>query len=156
MGKVRASRRKFVPYLVGTAFTASFGMATTVRAEVQALEEIIVTAQKREQSVQEVPIAITALTQESLETNRVTSVTDLSGLAPNLAARPAPGGSSIASFSMRGITSYGIVPGSDKEISIYLDGVYIGSPRASISARRSRSQAGALPPAGTGCSARSS
>lgn len=132
MSKVNTSRRKLTPYLVGTVFTASFGGATSGHAEVQALEEVIVTAQKREESVQSVPIAITALTQEALATNRVANVTDLSGLAPNLAARPAPGGSAIASFSMRGITSYGIVPGSDKEISIYLDGVYIGSPRGSI------------------------
>ena len=133
MSKSHNSRRKYAPYIIGSAISASFGMAASVvHAETKALEEVIVTAQKREQSVQEVPVAMTALTQEALATNRVANVTDLSGLAPNVVARPAPGGNAIASFSMRGITSYGVVPGSDKEVSIYLDGVYIGSPRGSI------------------------
>ena len=96
------------------------------------LADIVVTAQKREQSVQDVPIAVTALTSASLANNRVVTVTDLSGLAPGVSARPAAGGSQIASFSMRGVTSYGVVPGSDKEVSIYLDGVYISTPRGSI------------------------
>jgi iron complex outermembrane recepter protein len=96
------------------------------------LEEIVVTAQKREQSLQDVPIAITAITGDELTTNRVENVADLSGLAPNMTVRPSAGSVSIPSFSMRGITSYGVVAGTDKETSIYLDGVYIGSPRASI------------------------
>jgi iron complex outermembrane receptor protein len=97
-----------------------------------ALEEIVVTAQKREQNVQDVPIAVTALTTAALVNNRVENVTDLSGLAPGVSVVPAAGGSQIPSFSMRGVTSYGVVPGSDKEVSIYLDGVYISSPRGSI------------------------
>jgi len=96
------------------------------------LEEVIVTAQKREQSLQDVPVAVTALTQETLEVNTVVDVSDLSGLAPNLTVRPAVGGTNLPAFNMRGITSYGIVPGSDKQISIYLDGVYLGSPRGGI------------------------
>lgn len=131
MKKIESSRQKCAPYLLRTAIAASLGLAVSGSVNA-ALEEVIVTAQKRDQSVQEVPVSITALTQDALETNRVASVTDLSGLAPNLIARPAAGGSSVASFSMRGITSYGVVPGSDKEISVYLDGVYIGSPRGSI------------------------
>ena len=96
------------------------------------LEEIVVTAQKRAQSLQDVPIAVTALTNAALVNNRVYSVTDIKGLVPGLSVVPAAGGSQIPSFSIRGITSYGVVPGSDKEVSIYLDGVYISSPRGSI------------------------
>ena len=95
------------------------------------LEEIVVTSQKRRQNLQTVPISVTVLSNKTLKANRVTSVTDLNGLAPNVAVRTTAGGTAIPSFSIRGITSYGVVPGSDKETSIYLDGVYIGSPRAS-------------------------
>ncbi|HKT73702.1 MAG TPA: TonB-dependent receptor [Steroidobacteraceae bacterium] len=91
------------------------------------LEEVIVTAQKREQSVQDVPISISAITQDSLQANRVANVIDLSALAPNMTVRPATGGVGLPSFSMRGVVSYGSVPGSDKSISLYLDGVYVGS-----------------------------
>ena len=131
MGNTRPTGRNCTSYLLSTAIAISLGLTASGAANA-ALEEVIVTAQKRDENIQTVPVAITALTQESLETNRVSNVSDLNGLAPNVAVRPAAGGTSIASFSMRGITSYGVVPGSDKEVSIYLDGVYIGSPRGSI------------------------
>ncbi|RYD95622.1 MAG: TonB-dependent receptor, partial [Sphingobacteriales bacterium] len=125
-------------FLAGTALTAAALTATTAWAQDEAgsdfsgLGEIIVTAQKREQSLQDVPIAVTALSGDALQANRIVSVNDLSGLAPGLTVRPAPGSSSIPSFSTRGAVSYGVVPGSDKQISIYLDGVYMSSPRGSI------------------------
>ncbi len=121
--------------LLSTAILAACGANTPTamaQGRIMALDEVIVTAQKREQSLQDVPVAVTALTEEAVELNKIIDVNDLSGLAPNLSVRPAVGGVSLPAFSMRGITSYGVVAGSDKQISIYLDGVYIGSPRASI------------------------
>ncbi|MDO6414527.1 TonB-dependent receptor [Sphingomonas sp. BIUV-7] len=100
--------------------------------EPEALADIVVTAQKREQSVQDVPIAVTALTGTALATNRVTTINDISGLAPGVTVRPSAGGVGVPSFTIRGAVSYGVVPGSDKQVSIYLDGVYISSPRGSI------------------------
>lgn len=101
-------------------------------AESGGLEEIVVTAQKREQSLQDVPIAVTALTGDVLETNRVNTVSDLTGLAPGVIVRTAAGGSQVPSFSVRGAISYGVVPGSDKEVSIYVDGVYFSAARGAI------------------------
>jgi iron complex outermembrane recepter protein len=91
------------------------------------LNEIVVTAQKREQRLVDVPISMTAISPNVLQANRVTTVTDLGAVVPNLTARPSAGGAGIPSFTMRGVTSYGVVPGSDKSISLYLDGVYIGA-----------------------------
>ncbi len=124
--------------LICTALAPAFFMPTLAAAQDasaksnDSLEEIVVTAQKREQSVQDVPIAVTALTGDTLQANRVSTVTDLTGLAPGVTVRPAAGGSQIPSFTVRGAVSYGVVPGSDKQVSIYLDGVYISSPRGSI------------------------
>ncbi|TGD71285.1 TonB-dependent receptor [Mangrovimicrobium sediminis] len=124
------SQRFPTPVLFGSALLSGL-LATTAHAQMR-LEEVIVTAQKREQSLQDVPVAVTALTRDAIEVNNVVDVNDLSGLAPNMTVRPSAGGVNIPAFSMRGITSYGVVAGSDKQISIYLDGVYIGSPRGSI------------------------
>ena len=123
--------------LVCTALASVSLMAGTAHAQAAendstGLEEIVVTAQKREQSVQDVPIAVTALAGDALESNRVTNVTDLSGLAPGFTVRTSAGGSALPSFVMRGAVSYGVVPGSDKQVSIYLDGVYFSNPRGSI------------------------
>ena len=93
--------------------------------------DIVVTAQKREQSMQDVPIAITALSQGTLEANRITNVQDLASTTPNLEVRTVAGGVGIPVFAMRGVVSYGSVPGQDKSISLYLDGVYIGSSQGS-------------------------
>jgi len=105
---------------------------STATSENGGLEEIIVTAQKREQSVQDVPIAVTAVTQESLKANRIFTVNDLGSIAPGLTVRPSAGGIQVPSFTIRGQNSFGVVAGSDKQVSIYLDGVYISSPRGSI------------------------
>ncbi len=93
---------------------------------------IIVTAQKREQSLQDVPVSVTAITGDTLAANRVQNVIDLSSLAPGMTVYPSAGGSAIPVFSVRGQLSYGVAAGSDKQTSVYLDGVYIASPRGSI------------------------
>jgi iron complex outermembrane receptor protein len=119
--------------VVGTAATACIGVCDARAQDAgNQLQEIVITAQKREQSLQDVPIAVTALKPEALQANRIQNVTDLSGFVPGLEARPSAGGTALPSFSMRGITSYGVVPGSDKEVSIYLDGVYISSATGSL------------------------
>ena len=124
--------------LLASAALAPFLMTCAIPAHAQesendsGLDVIVVTAQKREQDVQDVPIAVTALSGDTLEVNRVTDVTDLSGLAPGVTVRASAGGSQLPSFTIRGAISYGVVPGSDKQVSMYLDGVYISSPRGGI------------------------
>jgi iron complex outermembrane receptor protein len=122
--------------LAGTALAATTAFATPALAQEaddnSGLAEIIVTAQKREQSLQDVPIAVTAVAGETLSANRVTNVIDLSALAPGVTVRPSLGASSIPSFTIRGAVSFGVVPGSDKQVSMYLDGVYLSSPRGAI------------------------
>jgi iron complex outermembrane receptor protein len=120
-----------------TAMATVVGLASVAHAqaapgESATLAEVVVTAQKREQSLQDVPIAITAVTQDVLQANRITNVGDLASVSPGLTARPSIGGAGIPAFSMRGVTSYGVVPGSDKSVSLYIDGVYIGSATGSL------------------------
>lgn len=119
--------------LAGTALAATTILPVqAIAAEAEDSNVIIVTAQKREQNVQDVPIAVTAIGGDTLQVNRVTNVIDLNGLAPGVTIRISAGASQLPVFSMRGVTSFGVVPGSDKQVSQYLDGVYIGSPRGSI------------------------
>jgi len=126
-----AQSRQFL--LAGTFLAAAAILPSLANAaETDDRNVIIVTAQKREQNVQDVPIAVTALGTDALQANRVTNVVDLSGLAPGVTVRVSAGGSQLPVFTIRGITSFGVVPGSDKQVSQYLDGVYIGSPRGSI------------------------
>lgn len=96
------------------------------------LGEIIVTAQKREQNMQDVPISVTALTGNSLIANRIQNVSDLNAIAPNLSVHSSLGGSQLPSITLRGVVSVGSNPGSDREVSMYIDGVYLANALGSI------------------------
>ena len=83
--------------LVSTALTVAGAIPAQVHAQDAVedsvgLEEIVVTAQRREQSMQDVPIAVTAVTQETLQANRITTVNDLSAIAPGVTVKPSAGG----------------------------------------------------------------
>jgi iron complex outermembrane recepter protein len=123
-------------FLVSTAITAATLLSATAHAQEGAstggVRDIVVTAQKREQNVQDVPIAVTAVDQQSLQANRIFTVNDLSSIAPGVTVKPSAGGISTPAFTIRGQVSFGVVAGSDKQVSIYIDGVYISSPRGSI------------------------
>lgn len=115
--------------LLGVLPSAAFGQDSEPYA---GLEEIVVTAQKREQRLQDVPIAVTALTADALQANRITNVGDLSGLAPGLTVAPVSGAARIPSFTLRGAVGNASVAGSDRQVAMYLDGVYISAARGGI------------------------
>lgn len=96
------------------------------------LEEIVVTAQKREQSMQKVPVAVTAFDEEAVKVNRITDVYDLAAMVPNLTVLETAGGHKAATFAMRGIVAQGQVAGQDKSVGVYIDGVHMAAPRGSV------------------------
>jgi iron complex outermembrane receptor protein len=89
------------------------------------LQEIIITAaRKRNEDVQSVPIAITALSAADLEQRGLTSFTDLSGLAPSLELHRSVASVSQASIFLRGFGSDSNDPSIDPPIAVVVDGVY--------------------------------
>lgn len=90
------------------------------------LDEIVVTAQKRAQNLQDVPIAISAISAEKVEQLGIRDSRDLSGLAPNVVITQGTTSNSAAVFSMRGISNGGSESfGVDAANGLYVDGVYI-------------------------------
>ncbi|MEJ2407777.1 MAG: TonB-dependent receptor [Novosphingobium sp.] len=90
--------------------------------------EIVVTAQKRAENVQDVPIAISAFTSEALQERAIGSVANLSAIAPNVnldAGTPFSGSPSVLSAYIRGIGSDDFAFNIDPGVGIYLDGVYL-------------------------------
>ncbi|MFN8628531.1 MAG: TonB-dependent receptor [Candidatus Binatia bacterium] len=89
------------------------------------IEEITVTAQKREENIQEVPISVTAITGATLEQKGTTSVADLGQAVPNLYIT-APGyGSSNTVLAMRGTSNNDTALSKNPTVGFYVDGVYI-------------------------------
>ena len=102
------------------------------QSEFSGVQDIVVTAQRREQRLQEVPVAITALTSATLQTNRITTVRDLDSISPNLTVRQIVGGGQLPSYSMRGVVSIGSSIGVDRGIAVYVDGVFLGNAQGQI------------------------
>lgn len=95
------------------------------------LTDIVVTAQRREESLQRVPVAVTAIGTEQLDQLRVTNVRNLAGIAPSLQINQ-QGLSSNSTIIIRGIASGTSNNAVDPKVGIYIDGVYVGRTVGSI------------------------
>ncbi|MCP5395270.1 MAG: TonB-dependent receptor [Sphingomonadaceae bacterium] len=93
---------------------------------------IIVTAQKREENIQEVPIAITAVGAEYLESRGVASIDDLGSVAPNVKFERAPSSKTISQIAIRGSVTINPAITWEPAVGLYLDGVYIAKAQGSI------------------------
>ncbi len=97
----------------------------------QSSDVVIVTAQKRAQDIQEVPVAVTAIGGEALQSLGVTDVLDLNALAPSLQVKTDDNAANPKIF-IRGIGLNDFNPNTASAVAIYSDGVYIGSPLAQM------------------------
>jgi iron complex outermembrane receptor protein len=97
-----------------------------------ALEEVVVTAQKREQRLIDVPIAITALAGDALERRGITDVQGLEGFTPNLQISPTPGNSTAAQIAIRGSVTANPALTMEPAVGIYVDGVYVGKTQGAL------------------------
>ncbi|CAH0991599.1 Vitamin B12 transporter BtuB [Sinobacterium norvegicum] len=86
------------------------------------LEEVVVTAQKRAQSLQDVPISVTAVSGDKMKDAGITDLQDLSQYTPNISINQ---GASTSNVFIRGIGS-GTNAGFEQSVGIYVDGVYSG------------------------------
>ena len=133
--KQRAQPRPVRPLaLCGLGLSLSWGLgvaqqqpSTRPQAEPQ-LQEVVVTAQKRQQNIQTVPIAISAFTSQQLQEQNVTSLASLSAQTPGVtldAGSPFSGDSSVLSASIRGIGQSDFAINVNPAVGVYLDGVYL-------------------------------
>lgn len=88
------------------------------------LEEVLVTAQKRQQSLQEVPIAISAVSGELLEQTGVNTITEIIPMVPGLSG--ADYGLATNSWAIRGIGSNDWTIGSEPSVGVFVDDAYVG------------------------------
>ena len=129
LGKIcpaHAGRHRYavasIAAVVGLTLLGSAAFADTQ------LEEIVVTAQKRSENVQKVPIAITAFTAETIQSKGLNNLHALSNLTPNVnldGGAPFSGDSSVLSASIRGIGQDDFAFNLDPGVGVYLDGVYL-------------------------------
>jgi iron complex outermembrane receptor protein len=95
------------------------------------VEEITVTAQRRSERLQDVPIAVTAVTPQALQTAGVTSSLDLPHLATGVTSSPTTANAFFIPY-IRGVGSNSPATGNDSSIAIYIDGVYQSDKSANV------------------------
>ncbi len=92
------------------------------------IEEIVVTARKRSENLQETPISIAAVTANALAARQIDATTDLQKITPNLqfsSYAPASGNNASSQVFVRGIGQTDFLASTDPGVGLYVDGVYI-------------------------------
>jgi iron complex outermembrane receptor protein len=89
------------------------------------LEDIVVTAQRRSERLQDVPISVNAITRDAMSSRGVTSSFDLQSVVPGLSMTRV---ATVATPYLRGIGSDGGNPNSEQSVATYVDGVYYAAP----------------------------
>lgn len=114
-------RRVLLPFALTALAAATHANAQNV------LEEIIVTAEKRESSLQDTPIAVSAFSQESLDKNLIFNAMDMQFNVPNMLM--SKGNFTGATISLRGIGQTAVGSAADAPVGIHMNGVYLNAPR---------------------------
>ena len=111
------------------AFSVAFVVfGTNAAAQEVQLQEVVVTAQRRSENIQNVPIAVTAFSAEALASRNLTDVNSLGNLTPGVnldAGAPFSGDHSVLSASIRGIGQDDFAFNLNPGVGVYLDGVFL-------------------------------
>jgi len=111
-----------------TLLSAPSAFSAEGNQRVGGLEEIVVTARKREESLQDSPLTVSAISQERIEKFDVTSLEKIASLSPQFFVGRSSNGSG-AQMTLRGIGSSSTSIGIEQSVAVVLDGVYYGQGR---------------------------
>ena len=133
MNKIRLLSGVFAgAFLFGTAALAQNAAAPTASADAaeSGFGDIIVTAQRRDERLQDVPLAVTAVESKALNAAGALQTTDLKLVATSL---DVPVNNGYVTPYLRGVGSRAIGPGIESPIALYVDGVYVGNGTSVLS-----------------------
>jgi iron complex outermembrane recepter protein len=116
--------------LVAAAPLLAQGPAPSPAAENEGVTDIIVTAQRRAENVQDVPISISAFSSDQLRSQGVSSALELGNFVPNLIAQNNTGVGSANAYFLRGLGSTETIPTFDPPVGTYVDDVYLSRQNA--------------------------
>ena len=125
MTKLPLSSRRAISFTLAAAgvLASVQSFAADAAGNAPALDEIIVTAQKRAENLQDVPISVVALSAQQLQDAGVTNIRDLQILTPGLTVT-SEGNENVTTARIRGIGTVGDNPGLESSVGVNIDGVY--------------------------------
>lgn len=97
-----------------------------------AIEQVVVTARRREESLQDVPVAITALTADQLLTQNVRTLEDMTAYAPNIKVNAGRATNSTINAYIRGVGQNDPLWGFEPGVGVYIDDVYVARPQGAL------------------------
>ena len=107
---------------IGTALTAGAAMAQNTPNDLNNLQEVVVTATRQADTVNRVPLAVTAQTQKNLDQQGIHNVRDLQSIVPSLSTTQSLA-SGASTFSIRGVGFLGSNPAGASPVGFYLDDI---------------------------------
>jgi len=127
-----SNRRNRLAYAVATVLAGTGFAATAVAQEMTAegIEEIVVTAQQRTQSLQDVPIAMQVVDSNLINDVAAENLGDLNGFVPGLVVSSAS--PTQPRYQIRGIQTGDFGVGTDPAVGVYVDGIYAARSGASL------------------------
>ena len=131
-GSITMRLKTLLVLLTGTFLAVPPIHGEETREGAQVIEELVVTARRREETVQEVPIPVTALGGEALKDRAADDLTDLTRLTPNMNFNVSGVSRNAATVFLRGIGQVNWAPSQDPKIGTYVDGVYLGRPQGGV------------------------
>ena len=119
---------KFLVLTISLVMTIpiSFSVSAQDNTPTLGIEEIIVTARKKDESIQDVPMAVTAITDQLRESS-VRRIEDIQAFAPNLFINRTPGIASGAAITIRGVASLESDKSYEPSIGVVMDGMFLGT-----------------------------
>ncbi len=105
---------------------------TKEEAGMSGIEEVVVTARRREENLMDVPVSITAFTGDQLEMIAATDITYLSQSTPNVTLKVSRGTNTTITAFIRGVGQQDPVAGFESGVGLYVDDVYLNRPQAGI------------------------
>lgn len=121
--------------LVPALLLLALGAAPTAGAQEGAsrvLDEVVVTARRREESLQDVPLAISAFSGEQLARIGAVDVIEVAKFSPNVTLEVSRGTNTTLTAFIRGVGQQDPVAGFESGVGIYLDDVYLNRPQAAV------------------------
>ncbi|MGV3480853.1 MAG: TonB-dependent receptor [Sphingobium sp.] len=120
------------PVFAQSASSDAAAQAAPAEEESTGIADIVVTAQKRAENVQDVPIAISAVDEAYLRSRDISSIDRLGSVAPNVKIDRAPSNKTISQIAIRGSVTINPAITWEPAVGLYLDGVYIAKAQGSI------------------------
>ena len=126
--------RKVYPLLAVAVSMAMSGQVNAQRTTSAQIEEVVVTAQKREENMQDVAISMSAMDANMIQKTFSRTIDEITGMSPNLVINPILGNGTVG-VSIRGMQHAEVEKSFDPAVAIYQDGVYLAATTGVVAQR---------------------